>query len=184
MESKALDTIQTVARIGKVLSSIAYVFCLVGGILCIVGIACVGIPGSVRIGGVTIHSMIDNLQGISLEACYTAMAMGLIICAATCVVAKMSEHYFKNELAAGTPFTTEGASELLRLGICTICVPLGAIVVAQTCNALARQCLANVAEIQIDGGAPVVLGVAFIIMSLVCKYGAELKNGTTTITAS
>ena len=94
------------------------------------------------------------------------------------------EHYFKNELAAGTPFTTEGASELLRLGICTICVPLGAIVVAQTCNALARQCLANVAEIQIDGGAPVVLGVAFIIMSLVCKYGAELKNGTTTITAS
>lgn len=68
MESKALDTIQTVAKIGKVLSSIAYVFCLVGGILCIVGIACVGIPGSVRIGGVTIHSMIDNLQGISLEA--------------------------------------------------------------------------------------------------------------------
>ena len=123
MESKALDTIQTVAKIGKVLSSIEYVFCLTGGILCIVGIACVGIPGSVRIGGVTIHSMIDNLQGLSLEACCMGMAMGLIVCTATCVVAKMAEQYFKNELAAGTPFTAEGACELLRLGICTICIP-------------------------------------------------------------
>ena len=176
MESKTLNTIQTVAKIGKILSTIAYVFCLVGGICCIVGIACVGIPGSIKIGGVTIHSMIDNLQGLSLETCYTAMAMGLIVCASICVVAKMSERYFKNELAAGTPFTAEGASELLRLGICTICIPLGAIVAAEACNAIASHCLANVAEINIDGGAPIVLGVAFIIMSLVCKSGTEMQE--------
>lgn len=176
MESKTLDTIQTVAKVGKVLSAIAYVFCLVGGILCIVGIACVGIPGSIKVGGVTVHSMIDNLQGVSLETCYTAMAMGLIICASICVVAKMAERYFEHELAAGTPFTSEGARELLRLGICTICIPLGAVTVAGICNAIASRCLANIAEIQIDGSAPVLLGVAFIIMSLICKYGTELKG--------
>lgn len=184
MESKTLNTIQTIAKIGKILSSIAYVFCLVGGIICVVGIACVGIPGSIKVGGITIHSMIDNLQGVSLETCYTAMAMGLIICAAVCVVAKMSEQYFTHELAAGTPFTAEGASELLRLGICTICIPLGALVVAETCNAIAAKCLANVAEIQIDGSAPIVLGIAFIVMSLICKYGAELKSNSTSVTAN
>ena len=147
-------------------------------IFCLVGIACIGIPGSFKVGGITIHSVIDNLQGLSLETCYTAMAMGLIICTATCIEAKMSECYFKHELAAGTPFTIEGAKELLRLGICTICIPLGAIIVAQAYNAIASHFLAGVAEINIEGGAPVVLGIAFIIMSLICKYGAELKGNT------
>lgn len=176
MESKTLNTIQTVAKVGKILSAIAYVFCLVGAIFCLVGIACIGIPGSIKVGGITIHSMIGNLQGLSLETCYTAMAMGLIVCAAVCIVAKMSESYFKHELAAGTPFTIEGAKELLRLGICTICIPLGAIIVAQTYNAIASHFFANVAEINFDGGASVVLGIAFIVMSLVCKHGAELKG--------
>ena len=176
MESKTLESIQTVARIGRILSTVAHVFCLVGGIICLVGIICIGIPSSVRIGGVTIYSLLGNMEGLSLGTCYAATITGFIICTGACIVAKLCERYFKNELAAGTPFTLEGARELLKLGICTICIPLGTIAVACLCNAVAMNLFDDVAAISIDGSFPVVLGVAFIALSLVCRYGAEIRN--------
>lgn len=176
MESKTLGAIQAVAKVGRILSSIVHVFCLVGMIICITGIISIGVPGSIKVGGVTVYSLLGNLEGVNLEMCCTAAVMGLIVCVAVGAVAKMAERYFTNELAAGTPFTSEGASELLRLGICTICIPLGAIVIAQMCNAIAMRSFESVAEISIDGSVPIALGLAFIAMSLVCKYGAELKG--------
>ena len=177
MENNTLDIIQTIAKVGKILSTVAYVFCLVGGILCAVGLVCIGIPGSIKINGVTIYSLFSDVSGLNVETGYMAMLTGIIICAAVCVVAKLAERYFSNELAAGTPFTVEGAHELLRLGICTIAVPLGAIVAANIINAIVSMQVADVAEIQIDGGAPVLLGVVLIVVSLICRYGAESKNG-------
>ena len=181
MESKTLESIQTIAKIGRILSTVAHIFCLVGAIICLAGIVCIGIPGSVRIGGLTIYSLIGNVEGLDLGTCYTAMMTGFIICAGACIVAKLCERYFKNELAAGTPFTHEGARELLKLGICTICIPLGTIVIACICNAIAMNLFEGVAAISIDGSFPVVLGVAFIAMSLVCRYGAEIKNDSAAI---
>ncbi len=176
MDNKTLSTIQTVAKVGKILSMIAYVGSLAGAISCTVGLACIGVPGSVRVGGVTIYSMIDNLGDVSLPTCYTALVMGLIICVGACVVARLAHTYFTHELAVGTPFTAEGSRELFKLGICTIAIPMGTIIAAEIFNAIAMQGFAEVVEINVDGTFPVVLGVAFIVASLFCKYGAELKN--------
>ena len=176
MESKTLNAIQTISKVGKILSKVTFICCLVGGICCIVGMSCFAIPTSLKVGGVTIYSPIDGFGDYSPATCYTAMLMGLITCASICVVARLAERYFGNELAAGTPFTLEGARELLRLGICTICIPLGATAIAQACYAFAIAHFAGISELHTEGGAPVVLGVAFIVASLICKYGAELKG--------
>ena len=184
MQSKTLESIQTISKVGKVLSNIAFVFCLVGAILCAVGIATVGVPDNLKVGGVTIHPLIGGLEGIGTGAAYAAMASGIILCAAAAVLSKLYVRYFDNELAAGTPFTFEGASELLRLGICTICIPLGAIIVAGICQAVIGSDISRVAEVSIDGSTSIGLGIAIIVMSLVCKHGAEISGNAGTDAAS
>ena len=74
MESKTLHGIQTLAKIGKVLSTIVFICCLVGGILCFVGLASMAwVPGSIEVGGVTIHGIIEQTGKYSVGTCYAAM---------------------------------------------------------------------------------------------------------------
>ena len=97
-----------------------------------------GLGGEVfKLGGVTIHSIIDSHSHMSMPALYTAMAVGIVLCAAEAVLSKFAELYFKNELADGTPFTMRGAKELMRLGVLTIMIPLGMVIVCSIGVAIA-----------------------------------------------
>ena len=105
---------------------------------CIVGIISLGLGGEVfKLGGVTIHSIIESHSHMSMPALYTAMAVGIVLCAAEAVLSKFAELYFKNELADGTPFTMRDAKELMRLGILTIIIPLGMVIVCSIGVAIA-----------------------------------------------
>ncbi len=175
---KTLGVIQKLAKLGKVLSKIVFIFCLVGGIFCAVGIISLQfIPESFKLGGVTIRSMIERDARISLGTGYASMAAGLILCVGEAVLAKQAEGYFKNELAAGTPFTFDGAKELLRLGICAICVPVGSRALAEITVQVMAHYMQGVAEIPLGGTVSVGLGVMMIVAGLLCKYGAELSRG-------
>lgn len=178
MESKTLTTIQTLMKVGRILSGIAYVCSLVGGILCIVGLVTAGAPRSIVLGGVTIHTLIASLDNLNLGAFYSTAVTALFACISTCILAKLASRYFNHELTAGTPFTIEGARELLRLGICIICVPLAAIIIAKICCATIGVLFPGEAIIDFNAEAPVLLGVVIIVMSLFCKYGAESNRST------
>lgn len=79
---KSLNIIQALAKIGKVLSKIVYICCIVGVVGCIVGL--VSLPfaeqGIFKIGGVSIHGLIVNNAGIDLTALYPAMTGAMILC--------------------------------------------------------------------------------------------------------
>lgn len=174
---KTLKTIQTLSKIGKIISKIIFIFCLIGGIGCIVGIIGLAlIPDGLRIGGVTIHSMIEKNAEISMGTCYAAMAVGVVLCAGEAVLCKLAEKYFKNELAAGTPFTFDGAKELMRLGICTICIPIGTAVISGIVYGIMSSIFSGVEDYNISNITSVGLGVMFIVMSLFCRYGAEITQ--------
>ncbi len=168
---KTLKTIQTLAKIGKILSKIVFILCLVGGIGCIVGILCLA---GLSLGGVTVHGMIEISAAISMGTCYTAMAMGIIFCAGEAVLAKIAERYFKSELADGTPFTLDGAKKLMHLGICTICIPIGTIIAASITYEIMQYCFKDVADMHLNDSTSVGMGLMLIIMSLLCRYGAEI----------
>ena len=94
-----LKTIQTLAKIGKVFSKIIFVCCIVGFCGCIVGIVSLAFGAETfKLGGVTIHSMIENEAGMSLPTLYASMAVGLLFCGAEAVLCKFAEAYFKHEL--------------------------------------------------------------------------------------
>ena len=81
------------------------------------------------------------------------------------------------EFTDGTPFNLGGAKELMRLGILTICIPLGTQIIAEIVYAVMEQTMQGVTPLQLDNTGSVTLGIMFIVMSLICRYGAELHEG-------
>ena len=174
----SLETIQTLSKIGKVLCQIVFVCCLVGAIGSLVGIAALalGIVGAVRLGHVTIHSIIAQSAGMTLGTMYAAMAAGCILSSGEAVLAKIAGNYFRNELKAGTPFTMEGAAELKRLGLWTILLPLGTMLIANIIHVIFSIFFQDIGDIDTTDFASVGLGVAFLAVSVLCRHGAEISG--------
>lgn len=174
---KTLNTIQTLSKVGKVMSKIVSAFCIVGFVGCIVGMIAMGIGAeSVKLGGVTLESILETKANISLGTIWATIAAGMILCVGEFFVARMAHRYFDNELKAGTPFTLEGAKELLHLGISAIWIPIVAAVLAEVAHGVIGQFMETVEPLSLDSFDNVGLGVMLIVASLLCKYGAELNQ--------
>jgi len=178
---KTLHTIQKLWKIGKALSTILFIFCIIGFCDCIVGILsmALGAP-TLKIGDVTLEGILNTKAEVTIGTVYAAMAAGMILCAGEAVLARVAEHYFKRELADGTPFTFAGAKEMQRLGILTICLPIGTQIVAEIVYAVIEQAVQRVAPLRLDSSGSVALGVMFIVMSLICRYGADMYEESKT----
>lgn len=178
MESKTLKTIQRCMKIGKIISTIVYVFCIIGTIGCLVGIACLYFfpqDQVIQLGPVTVHGLVGyNKNALSLSSCYTAMMIGAILCLFEFGIARSAKKYFKNELAAGTPFTFEGAKELMKLGIKVIVLPIVAVIVADVVYQVMNYYFTDIMDMHIDDFVSVGTGLMLMFLSLICKYGAEV----------
>ncbi len=174
---KTLDTIQKLSKLGRILSKIVYILCLVGGICSVVGlVGTLLLADGIKLGGVTIHGLIEKNAETSMGTIYASLAAGILLCAGEAVLAKLAETYFRKELEAGTPFTLEGAKELIRLGICAICIPLGAQLLAETVYQIMANVLKGVSELKVESSVSLGLGIMMIIAGLLCRYGAELTQ--------
>ena len=174
---KTLKTIQTLAKIGKILSCIAFIFACIGFGGSVVGALSAAFGGgfAIKLGGVTIYDLFGGARYSELEGVCAALLGWMIVCAGEAVVAKFAELYFKRELAAGTPFTLSGAKELTRLGILTLAVPTGCAVLAAVVSGIAASFLraGEAMDVHFGGGASIALGVMFLAAALLCRLGAE-----------
>ena len=115
MESRNLNLIQKLFKMGKVLSKIAFIFSMIGFCGSIAGLIGLGFGGElIKIGGVTLHGLIANSSGYAPGAIAAALSGWLIVCAGEGVLAKFAQAYFEHEGQAGTPFTPAGAKELMK----------------------------------------------------------------------
>lgn len=176
---KTLKTLQLIAKIGRILSTVVFICCIVGAALSALGIVCLAvIPEGFQIGEVTIRGLVEQKAGVSLTTCYMTMAQAVIFCAGEAVLAKFAELYFKNELKAGTPFTFDGAKELMRLGILAICISVGTAMITGLVYLIFKAVTKDIAEPSFQNGASVGIGVMMIVGSLLCKHGAEVSAHT------
>lgn len=171
---KTLKTIQTLNKVAKILCKVVFICCIVGFCGSIVGLIslALGAP-TIKIGGVTLESIIQKDADMSMGTLYTTVTVGMILCAGEAVLAKFAELYFVRELADGTPFNLDGAKQLFTLGILTVCIPLGTLFIAQITQAIMAKALTDVQPLSLDGFGSVMLGVGFMVASLICRYGAE-----------
>ena len=172
---KTLNTIQTLFKVARILSKIVFILSLIGGIGCIVGVISLAlIPDGFKLGGVTVHSLIENSEALSTGAVYAALAVGAVLCAGEAVLSKLAERTFAHELAAGTPFTFVGAKEMIRLGVCTIAIPIATAIAAGIVYGIMNALLHSSPELDLSSSFSVGLGVMFIITGLICRHGAEV----------
>ena len=172
---KTLVTIQKLVRLGKILSKIIFTCCIIGICGCVAGIISLAAGlETLRIGSVTLGGLVEKSAEMSMGSFYAAMAVGIILCTGEAVLSKFALLYFRHELEDGTPFTLEGAKEMFRLGVLTVCIPFGSLLLAVITHGVLAQYLPDVAELKLDCDGSFALGVMFILTSLICKYGAEI----------
>lgn len=176
---KTLHTIQNIAKVGKVLSTIVFVICIVAAVLWVAGAICWEEFGDFEItvmGGVTISGLVESETGMT-GGVVTACAAGVVLLLGEIILSKAAQKYFKHELEIGTPFTMEGAKELKKLGIKTILIPVISYAVAGIVWFVFRRYLQmGGGEYDQDITINLGLGIMFIIGSLLCKLGAQ-QNG-------
>jgi hypothetical protein len=182
---KTLNTIQKLSSIGKVISKIVFIVCIVSFCLCIlalIGLA-LNFDGLIKIRGVTIHGLISEEIGVEKTSLAIAVVGVMIIIVGEAVVSRFAVGYFSKELEEGTPFSRLASDELMKLGILTIAVPIAGSIVA----AIVMGIICGIMDIEeaselvkYEGGGNISLGLMFIIGSLLCRYGAELNENKDT----
>jgi len=171
-----LNTIQVMAKIGKIISKIVYIACLVGAIVCAVAVAITAGAEGFRIAGKDMSDFIIGEGEIVMETAIFECIAGLITCTAQCVLSKFALGYFENELRAGTPFTYEGSKEILRLGILTVAIPIAAAVVSGIAYGIFTAFFPEAAKPQLNSDVSVSMGIMFIMASLIFRHGAEISE--------
>lgn len=169
---KSLETIQKLAKIGKILSKIIHICSFIGACACFAGVLLLplGMGTVLKLGGLSFPS------GTGVGKAVAVMLVDCIVCIGQYVPARFAQGYFTQELADGTPFTIPGADALKKLGILTICVPLGCQMVASIVLAVAGQLLGAELSTIVDCGSSVSLGIMLLLGSLLCRYGAEVTR--------
>ena len=174
---KELNTIQSLAKVGKVLSNIVAVICIVAFCLCVVGAVGVILGfDAIEVGGITVEGIVDLDGEMTREVLLAVTIGGAIICAAEAVLAKFAVHYFKRELADGTPFTRGGAGELQRLGILALALPIAAGLISSILFSIMAPELADSLSVELEMSGTAGIGIMMIVMAQICKYGAALEE--------
>lgn len=172
---KSLRSIQVLSKIGRILSKIVFVCSIIGFCGCIVGILSLAAGAQTRkIGSVAFMTLIANSANQSIGTLYAIMTSGGILCIGESVIAKFADRYFAREVADGTPFTLSGAKEMLRLGILCICVSAGTTLLAAIAQGVIAQMFDSVDKMELQCGESIVLGAAFIVVSLICRSAVEV----------
>ena len=177
---KSLTTIQKLAKLGKILSTLIFVLSVFFFCFNTFQLVVFSIKGSaVLSNGAGLGGFTSTESSMTLKAGYGTLAIFLIVRAGDAVLAKFAEHYFKRELTDGTPFTQGGADELKRLGILTICISIGTQCVAAIILSLVLedQRTQSTAASSWSNAGQLFYGIAFLIVSVIFRYGAEMCEG-------
>lgn len=172
-----LKTIQTASKVAGIISKIVMICCIVGAFLCLVSIVllAVGIDAALKLSGINIGSIIQNEANLSTAQLYLTISLGALISAANAVVAYFAANYFKNEQIAGTPFTFDGAKELYRLGTLSIIISVVSDIISSIVESIIESSQQISFHLQIDIDGLFGFGIFMIVISYLCKYGAELN---------
>lgn len=172
MEMKSLNVIQKTLRVFKTLAVIDMIVNFVGAACALVALIVFS-----RWSMTPPAFLAELFRVMDMNDIHQTSAILLADVAACCLDGLLLANavaYLKAELADGTPFTQTGADKLRRLGVLTIVLPLVSICVRAAVFAAFGQ-----DALDVDGNAvSALLGVCLIVGSLVCRYGAELRESS------
>lgn len=167
---KSLEVIQKIVKVLKILTKIAYIFCIIGAVASAIGTASLfAIDENSEIWKKALEAVKPDT--IDLAAVRCTCLTGVFVCAAGAVLSWFSKRLFEDELAAGTPFDRHICKDMLKVGI----IYLAVSVVSGIIIAIIYACF----NLDADGSgfSGFTTGIVYIICWLLCRYGADVKEG-------
>lgn len=170
---KTLESIQKTYQVFRTLARIAMILSFVWAGITLAGLLC-GIAWRTggHVYGISMENALKLTQTAGLGQMIGTLLADFVFALTDGLLFSFAYRYFKQELADGTPFTTQGADRVKSLGIKTIVMPL----VAAILSAVIFECFGLAHPGDRGNGTAVVLGIALILFSLVLRHGAELRE--------
>lgn len=172
--SKTLKTIQKIAKLGLVLNKINLWFSYIG-IICafLLLIAQIVVGNTNIISDQQIILDIYNKTHLNIGEVYSGCVVAILLSISNMIVSKIAIDYYKNELELGTPLNLELANKLINLGKYTIIVPLISIILSGITHSIFSYFYAGMKELEIGNYVSIGLGIAYIIIGLLCRLATE-----------
>lgn len=171
--TNSLTAIQKCARVFRVLVRVGLILSIAGAVF---GLATLMLWIHWNNAPATGIPQLDQVMQLIDRGSYyhtlSTLIADVVGCAFGGALLWLFHRYLTHELADGTPFTFSGASELRRLGVVTIVLPLVGLCLQAIPYTVYDLSYPN----RMENGASVLLGVALILASLVFRYGAELTR--------
>lgn len=167
---KSLEVIQKIVKVLRILAKIAYIFCIIGAVASAIGTASLfAIDENSEIWKKALEAIQPDT--IDLAAVRCTCLTGVFVCAAGAVLSWFSKRLFEDDLAAGTPFDRNICKDVLKVGI----IYLAVSVVSGIIIAIIYACF----NLDADGSgfSGFTTGIVYIICWLLCRYGADVKDG-------
>lgn len=166
---KSLKIILTIAKIFSILALIGFIFSIVGACFSLIGVS---ILSAIREDS-ELWQKITELSGATLSdlnAARCASLNSVFYCAENAILCGFSKALFKHILSVGTPFDKGVSKRMLRDGILNIAIPIATIIITSIISAAFGVNDSEAEYVQLS------TGFAYLFFSLVCSYGAEVKE--------
>ena len=167
---KSLEIIQKIINVLRILAKIAFIFCIIGAVTAAIGAASLfAINENSEIWKKALEAIQPDT--IDLAAVRCSCLTGVVGCVVGAVLSWFSKRLFEDELAAGTPFDRYICKDMLKVGI----IYLAVSVVSGIIIAIIYACF----NLDADGSefSGFTTGIIYIICWLLCRYGADVKEG-------
>lgn len=169
----ALSTVQSLHKLGRILSQLYFVLSIISLVLSFAApIVLLNAPDLRE----SIDTFLINKTSYGVTTLYGVCSTIFIFAFGEIFVSRKAVDYFKSELEYGTPFSKQNAEKLKRLGIMTLIIPIVTHTLAAVTYNILSDNLAGMAPFKFHMTGSIVLAFMFIIASLLCKSGAEKAN--------
>lgn len=167
----ALSTIQTFHKLGRILSTIVLV---VSVLVFVFSLTC---AAAAAFGlEKTIYDFFSVDSPVTSGELYFGISSTIIGALGEIIVSRYAVKYFKAELESGTPFNRDNAKKLRNLGILNIVIPITIVILKSVFHMVLQSRFGDIGENEYELISPVAVGLMFIVLSLVCRYGSEIDN--------
>ena len=167
----ALEKLQKIFHVFRVLAKAAMILCFVAAGLAVAALVCLLIWKNGT--ALYLDGRFVAVSGVAeVHAGICALLSAAVMTLTDGVLFLFAWQYLKAEEAAGTPFTVSGADTVKKLGIRIIVLPLVAVII----SAVIYGCFGLTPDVDISSGGCVITGGVLILLSLIFRYGAELEE--------
>lgn len=174
---ESLETINAVHKLLGIISRIIFICSILLMVICFVGMVCVPtvFDSSMTIDGEAVKLVVERESGETTGTIIANLIKGMLCGLFSTIIAGAVCKYCKLVKEAETPFDDKAASKLFSCGIvyfvfwCLVNIAISVTEVAV--EALMHE------VVEVDKLGVPLLGVVFIFVSYVLRYGIELKDG-------